>query len=463
MDYLESAQHAFQARQFLEAERFYKQALKSLDPKQAEPVLSRLYEIAKNLRPDNSHREFEHWLRALANFNRWEDVLMHTPETSKHGFTYELRAEALFRRGQYGVSRTVAFAHGALLQDKNSYPALLQFSRLYQERFPHTLAFKFQEISALLALNAVDALEPRVSLLIRDIVRSWGRWEDVTRTTRVELLDTLAETLSHPGRPSGRIVLLVHQTKLTLLNLSGGQFRPEDWKRLVEILIYRAGWSEYALALECALSQNDDELAVLIREHVRSLQGFSYVKLSQGRPAIRRWWKGSQVQALSRVPSEEEEFEDSQSVVYIPQRPATQVSFEDEGATEENAIRHLRLSPPSGEMIPDLIVTYLMMEFGRVVDWLVDFALSCGDENHLHKKVRYLGAMRAIRSGEHHRALAFLSQMTIDPAMTIEELQEIKYAQGAVWKLLGNEEMARALFAEVERIAPGYRRLRERT
>ena len=39
---------------------------------------------------------------------------------------------------------------------------------------------------------------------------------------------------------------------------------------------------------------------------------------------------------------------------------------------------------------------------------------------------------------------------------------ELKYAQGAVWLALGDHASARAAFDEVERLAPGYRRLRER-
>lgn len=462
MDYLESAQHAFQARQFLEAERFYLQALKSLDPSQAEPVLARLFEIAKALRPQSSHRELESWLRSLASAERWDEIIALAPENYPRGFVHELRAESFFKKGLYGQARSSSFAHGTALQEKFAYPALLKFSRLYQARFPHTIAFKFQEVSALVALNLVVELDRRVAELVNDLIQHWGRWEDVDSTSRVQLLDTLVITLSNPTRSVGRISLLAHYAKLTLINQSGGQYMAEDWKRLVEVMIHQAGWNEWALAMESAISQGEEELAHYIKSQVRRQKNFSYVKWTQGRPSIKQWW-GSPIGETDSATSENFDYEDVGPVTLDPAQSAGHFQHEDDALAEESAIRHLRLSPPTNEMIPDLIVTYLMMEFGRVVDWLIDFALDSHDQNQLHKKVRYLAAMRAIAKGNHHRALAFLVEMTGDPAITLEELQELKYAQGAVWKLLGNEKMSRDLFAEVERIAPGYRRLRERT
>jgi hypothetical protein len=459
MDHFEAAEVAFHERRFHEAERLYRIAV-SQAPPPATHLHARLFQAALAIRPEKAWPEKEAWLRAVAAEQDWH-ALVETLSDPRRPFEHELRAEALHQLGRPAQASHSAAAHVEALIAIGAFAAARRHNETWRQRFPRAVRWRFHAVTLAAHFADGEALSAHVHELVAMLRAEGVRPEDAGTTPRAVLLQTLVELLEPYAVENGTTALLAQYVRLHLLLEAGSHFTQTDWKKLTELVIWRDGWRHLRLALESARAHGEVELERQIRGELRRRPNYSPVKFTAHHPGLRMRSSGiapsEKAEALAPVLSDE-------TVEWAPSLPFAEPTEETREDIEvgESVIRHLRLSPPPPSALPDLVMTYQVMNLGRVVDWLL--AHGRGEEltPDTQRRLSYLAVMRAVEKREHHLALALLEEMLGSAELGLDEYHELKYAQGAVWLALGDHASARAAFDEVERLAPGYRRLRER-
>ena len=226
------------------------------------------------------------------------------------------------------------------------------------------------------------------------------------------------------------------------------------------------------LGLQLAILSQDEVLLGELHAQVVTKKGFSFVKFTKNDPQMKRWLlkRGHGKEKETLMVKEVEAIESIDDLESISESKKSNVSDrseaeelnEEEKVAEKNAIKQLSIISPPLDLVPDLIVTYEMLGFGRVVDWLIENYRDCEDFPRLQRKIQYLSVMRDIKKKNYHYALATLEEMLGSKDVSLDELKELKYAQGAIYKALGDQDKSSSAFSEVEKIHPGYRKIRER-
>ena len=477
MDHFQMGKSALQARQFYEAENHFRKALKNSAVDLKEEILGNLFVVAKALRPEAAWREATALIREKALKKNWKELLAVIADietdvpAQRRGFIFELRAEAYFELGMYGDARKLAGQHLEYLLRKKLTPQLAHFAPLYRQRFPLTILFYFHEIIASVLQHDFALTKVCIKRMHETIETRWHQLEDVTGKSKLILLSEMVKTLESYDTGHGEAVLLTHYCRLIYLREAKQPLEKEDWKKLTELLIHDASWRNWKLALELSIAEKDEALIAEVHQRIKTKKGFSFVKFTRHEPALKAWLlERGHDRSRSSVEKDEsstltdEDLRLSGDVKESP-RPDGLTSFlqnEEEQQAEESALRQMRFISPPLEMVPDLIVTYEMLGFGRVVDWLIANYIGSDDYPKLQKRIRYFSVMRDMKKRDFHHALATLEEMLGDHDITLDELKELKYAQGAIYHALGDKKYASRLFAEIEAIDPGYRLLRER-
>lgn len=475
MDDFELGQKALEMRQFHDAELFFTAALSSST--QIEKIHENLFACAMNLRPQEVWRELQVWVETRRARNDWAGMLellkahrQYVPQAHL-GFVWESEAEAHFQLGHYQESRSSSSAHLEHLLRKKILPSLQRFIPIYRARFPHSFFFAWQELSAYGIAHDVENLIKCTNQLMESPKGRSAEWDDAGKKGSPKVLRALHEILDGLEITNGDFLLLKHRVYLTSALAVGTQFSKADWKKLVELIVHHGDWNNLRLTLEAAITQTDESLAKEVHQQILKKRGFSFVKFTQGYPLLKRWlldnghmrvevdntalgvepidWK----QASGASTSEVKESQRSIGAEWLEDE-------ESEGA-QDNAIAQWRLSPPPPEILPDIIVAYRMLGFGKVVDWLLLTSGYPDTSSVLGKKIAYLTVLRAMERREFYHALALLEDLLGTSELGFDEIKEFKYAQAAAWSALGDKAKSKKLFAEVEQLSPGYRKARE--
>lgn len=477
MDYYQQGKSALEAQQFFEAENYFRKALKSSASELKEEILTILFSIVKVTRPDEAWREARNLMQSKLRQKNWKQLLIELDEIEpqipieRRAFIYEIRSEALYQLGQYGEARRVSADHFEYLLRKRLLPDMLRLASQYRARFPLTLLFYFHEVTARVQAHDFRECQLAVQRLLDVMETRWHQLEDVTGRTRGVLLGELVALIQSFDSRNGEAALLGHYCRLTFLKETRQPLERDDWKKLTELIIHNRNWRNWKLALEIAIAAQDNALSELLHEQIKNTKGFSFVKFTRHSPALKAWLleRGHNRSTTSGQASHHEKLElgdlqlDQSVQALSPAEGLSSFTMgEEEQAAEESALRQLRLNPPPLDLVPDLIVTYEMMSFSRIVDWLIGTFIHSESYPRVQKKIRYLSVMRDMRKKDYHHALATIAEMLGDSEITVDELKELRYAEGAIYHALGEKSQALRLFAEVEKIDPGYRRLRER-
>lgn len=478
MDYYQLGKTALEARQFFEAENHFRRALKQVSEDRLESIYESIYEIAKSLRPETAWKEFQIWMREKAKKKNWKElleVLLKYEDSipKEHwGCIYELKAEIFFNLGNYGKARISSAEHLEYLLKKKITPSYLLFSEKYNGLFPHTLIFYFHSVVASCQVQDVGQVEKKIKSLFELINQRWNQLEDITPASKVTVLEEICISLDNLDRKNGESVLLLHYCQLELLRETKVALKPEDWKKLVELLIYKNTWRHLKLGLQLAILSKDEMLLAELHSQVLTKKSFSFVKFTKNDPQMKRWLlkRGhSKEKEILMVKEDEardaiDDFEEQSDLERpkVDDHSQTEELNEEEKIAEKNAIKQLSIISPPLDLIPDLIITYEMLGFGKVVDWLIENYRDCEDFPRLQRKIQYLSVMRDIKKKSYHYALATLEEMLGSKDVSLDELKELKYAQGAIYKALGDQDKSSSAFREVEKIHPGYRKIRER-
>ena len=477
MDHFQMGKSALDARQFFEAENHFRKALKTSSAEQKEEILANLSAVVKVTHPEEVWREITLWVREKAKKKNWRELLIDLADIeadiplARRAFLHELRAEAFFHLGQYGEARKASSAHLEYLLRKKLIPSLIHFSSRYRERFPHTVLFYFHEVSAASAQHDFKSVLTAVKRLQEMIETRWHQLEDVTGNSKLILLSELVKTVESLESSNGEGVLLAHYCRLLFLRESKQKLEKDDWKKLTEILIFQQSWRNWKLALELSIIDGDEKLTEELHQRIKAKKGFSFVKFTRHEPSLKTWLLA---RGHNRIPGVVDSSmhvglsdEDLQLSSELEERSTAQnlagyLLDDEEQYAEDSALRQIRLNTPPLDMVPDLIVTYEMLGFGRVVDWLIATYQHSEEYPKVQKKIRYHSVLRDMKKSDHHHALATLEEMLGDIEITPDELKELKYAQAAIYHALGNKKRSQEIFAEVEAMEPGFRRLRER-
>lgn len=477
MDHYLMGQSALEARQFFEAERHFRKAQAIATDDQHLEISKKIFEVAKVLRPESCWREFGVWAKAFAATKRWDDLLLVLDEHRSYlpeqqlGLWHELKSEALYHRGSLGRSREHAVAHLDHLLSKRIVPALSRYAQVYTQRFPYSFVFSFMELTAAVMREDVKGAERVVKELGARIRYRWSELEDVKPGGKAGVLEAIHGMVSVMDTQRGEAALLAHYCRILQLVETKSSFAAEDWKKLVELVIDDPTWENLKLCLEAAIAAGESELADEIHRQLKSKKGFSFVKFTKNSPRLKSWLlehghdrqRPTQLDKAPPITAADLEL-DGDALPAAREEAQLDVLGElEDRPLEDNVIHQLRLNSPPLDAVPDLIVTYHMLNFGRVVDWLISHYSDASVEfPRLHKKICYLSVIRDVQKKNHYHALATLEEMLGDSEITLDELKELKYAKAAIYHALGDTNQERALLAEVEAIDPQYRRLRER-
>lgn len=477
MDHFLLGQTALEGRQFLEAEAHLRKAIPAAVSDQLVSLYEMLFRTVHVLRPEDSWREAALWLRCKAEGKQWKELLddlngIESHWTESHrDFCLELKAEALFHLGSYGAARTTSANHLEILQKKKLLPRLQYFSVTYRGRFPHTILFYYQEVSAAAQLQDLSATKAALDNFLSAVETRWNQLEDVTEQSREVLFAEVLRALDSFDADNGEANLLGHYLRLVYVREADLSVEKEDWKKAAELIIYEPSWRHWKIALELAIIADDSDLAQDLHKQIRSKRGFSFVKFTKNNSGLKDWMlkhghdrSGKDEAANSgELLSEDDLALQGEAPVDVPRHLGEELLDEEERVVEQNAIKQLRLIAPPLAMVPDLIVTYEMLGFSRVVEWLVRSYDNCEDYPRIQKKIRYFSVLHDMKKENYHHALATIELMLGEKEISLDELKELKYAQAAIHHALGDAKKSKSMFAEIERIDPAYRRLRERT
>lgn len=476
MDYYQLGKTALEARQFFEAESNFRRAIKQVSEDKFEEIYEAIYVCAKSIRPDYAWKEFEPWIREKEKKHLWGEILecisIHEEfiPINHCECLHELKVKAYLSLGQISNSKISASSHLEYLLKKKNIPRYIEFSERYKDIFSHTLIFYFHSVMASSLTQDIERVGEKIKTIFHLMNNRWNQLEDVTPTSKSTLLNELCESLEVFDRKNGTAAMLQHYCHLEKLNGSKQELKPEDWKKLVELIIYNPSWRHIKLGLNLAIKSNDEELIKEFHLHLTSKKGFSFVKFTKNDLLMKKWLlsRGHLKEHETLISSSELNGYDEDQVSYteaIPEKE-NEIGIEElndeEKVAERNAIKQISLVSPPLDIVPDLIITYKMLGFGKVVDWLIKNYRNCEDYPRIQRKIQYLSVLRDIKLKNYHFALATLEEMLGSKDMNLEELKELRYAQGAIHKSIGNKDLSNQAFLEVEKMHPGYRKLRER-
>ncbi len=477
MDHFRLGLAAFEARQFVEADFHLNGASANIASDDLQSFFHLRYRCAKILRPASCWREFSAYCRCLAKHSQWDQLLSEIANeesllSAGHlGFVHELRAQAYFSKGALFEARQHAIKHVEYLQHKKLSAQLAQFAHIYQTWNRRSLYFLFAKLQAATLVDDVAAAQEHFMELMKGVTRRWSKMDDKKEGSKASLLEAALECIKLMETSDARAVLLGHQALLYLRLVQQTRLAKDEWKKLVELIVDEDSWSHLKLALELAIQNDAQEMALETYAALKRKKGFSFVKLTKYDPALKQWLlthanqktvTGTPEPASVTLTAEDLQLTEAplkRSWQFSPEDP---LEDEETRAIELNAINQLRLHDPPLELWPDLLVAYQTMRFHRVVNWLLEQSLLKTLPAELNKKISYFRLIHTIEQGDHHLALALLQEMLGATGNTLEEFKELMYAQGTVYLRLGQLAAAKKSLREVAKLDPEYRQLRER-
>ncbi len=469
MGHFEQAMAALAARRFHEAQAHLNEA--AVEGAPATQVHAAMFKVARELRPEESWRELETWTRFMAQAGDWDAVATTLEEHGASvpavhaGFVHELVGEFHHRKGEHAKAFACAVLHCELLHRKKVIPGLLKYALLYRHRFPRTITFIFHAAVVHAWREDFSQAERAMGEYLEALRSGWRRLEDVTPEGRASFLAAMYEAITPLDPSDGRFAFLTHGLRWHRIIEGTQQPRPEDWKKLLELVVRSDAPETLRLVLKAAVRSGDQALAEETLQLAKRKRGFSPQVFARHDPELKEWLlrrsQGADAGTVAQTLTSWERWDgEPQERVTTSTSPVPTLDAE-ERAMEENALAQMRLLTPTATSIPDLIVAYRALGFGRVVDWLLARPLGDDCPPLTRRKVQYLAVLHAMEQGSFHLALACVTEMLGSRDLGIEELGELKYVQAAIHRKLGDDAGARRLFAEVDALRPGYRRARE--
>lgn len=477
MNHYEQGLAAFHARQFLEAQVHFERATNEIKPEEETEYARYLYECAKVLQPETCWLKLRELLDKYCKQQNWNELLRVleneeniVPEKHRE-FIYRYRAQAYFISGALELSRENAIKHVDLLLKKKIYHQLAVYTETYRKWFPYMAYFVFFKIEAHLGLAQYQQTGACIQDLVEMLHRRWGKLEDNQHSSKHKLVETAYESIQNQEQVTGELVLQGHYLYLHSLLLQHQILTKDDWKKVLELLVHEDSWRNLKLALEISLAQNEEEIAQGILKHMKSKKGFSVVKLTKYDPELKTWAivkKDENSNSLDVTPVlslDDIKLEDPEqkelAQVSVPESFVDEV--DEQKSIELNAIKQLSMNAPGWESLLDILVAYKTMGFKRVVAYLIleaekmDLAPAS-----FKKKISYMKVVHSLDCNQRYLALSILEEMLGGETIELDEYKELKYVQGSIHLSLGEKEKARLSFAEVEKLDPGYRQLKDR-
>ena len=477
MNHYEQGLAAFHARQFLEAQVHFERATNEIKPEDEAEYGRYLFECAKVLKPETCWLKLREVLEKYSKQQNWNELLRVLEKEEKvvpenhREFIYRNRAQAHFISGALELSRENAIKHVDLLLKKKIYHQLAVYTETYRKWFPYMAYFVFFKIEAHLGLAQYQQTSACIQDLIEMLHRRWGKLEDNQHASKHKLVETAYESIQNQEQVVGELVLQGHYLYLHSLLLQQQFLTKDDWKKVLELLVYEDSWRNLKLALELSLAQKEEEIALGILKHMKSKKGFSVVKLTKYDPALKSWAivkkdESSGSTNLAPVLSLEDLKLDEPTEKSSEQSDQPELLADDEDeqkSIELNAIKQLSINVPGWESLLDILIAYKTLGFKRVVAYLILEAEKMDSAPaSFKKKISYMKVVHSLDCNQRYLALSIIEEMLGGDSLELDEYKELKYVQGSIHLTLGENEKARASFAEVLKLDPSYRQLKDR-
>lgn len=476
MNHYEQGLAAFHARQFLEAQVHFERAINQIKPEDEIEYSRYLFECAKILKPDACWIKLREMLGKYSQQQEWNKVLVILETEDKfvpannREFVYKYRSQAYFINGALEQARENAIKHVDLLLKKKNYPQLAIHAGNYRKWFPYMAYFVFFELEAYLGLSQYQKTGSCIQDLIELLHRRWSRLEDNHNSSKSKLIETAYESIQAQEQATGELVIQGHYLYLHSLLLQQQELTKDDWKKVLELLVYEDSWRNLKLALEISLAQKQEEIAQGIFKHLKSKKGFSVVKLTKYDPTLKAWAIIKKEDApVGDSPSQlsiEDLKLDDKTTDPIESNSINEYVFDEEDeqkAIEINAIKQLSLNPPGWESFLDILLAYKTLGFKRVVSYLLQEAEKImSAPTSFKKKIAYMRVVHAMDCNQRYLALSIIEEMLGGESLELDEFKELKYVQGTILLNLGEKKKALESFAEVKKLDPAYRQLKDR-
>jgi hypothetical protein len=366
-------------------------------------------------------------------------------------------AEQLFIDGYYEKSHHERINALSDLAEKKYYHHLKTKSESAYQKFPQFFSYAFFNLMALKELEHFEEMIVRGEGIFEQIIFDKKFFEDIKKDP-LEIIETLENLAPHLEN-----IIQCHvwqiwcETAKIILNKKESE--KKQLKHLAELIIWKPSTFHFKLAILCLAINKDKNKSQKIFQEGRKRKVINYPDLIKNHSWLKDILLSEISNDLAKVKKNTENNEETK--VSHKKRADYGLTFERLDIDYEKMKYNLEVEDPKIEMYPDLIISFMSMNAWELVEYMIKKSHKIEKDFEVSKKIKYLEALFRLETEDYFLVLSLCEELRA-MSSTLDELIELDYMEGNIYRKMNNPERALFYFRRVQNQNQNYRLIKDR-